>query len=206
MKKKLLAILVVVLTAISANAAIVGWNCDDDGDGAIVLGGQPAFTQVGEGENTEYTISWSCVQNWFPGHVEGDFITDTELDPTVWIAETVQNQTTAAWVGYHIAIGMNKTFTISPSVIAPDYWTFIVTQPTGNQALPNNNGTGWVGYIDYYVGTGAPIAVNESGDFGFKVSFLGGVAFCTEQVPVLVPEPATMGLLTLGALALRRKK
>jgi hypothetical protein len=88
--KKLLAILVIMITAISANASIIGWNCADDGDGAIVLGGKPAFSQQGENELTEYTLAWDCTQNWLPGHVLGDFTTDSELDPTVWIAETVQ--------------------------------------------------------------------------------------------------------------------
>jgi hypothetical protein len=198
--KKLLAILVIMLTAISANASIIGWNCDDDGDGAIVIGGQPAFSQQGQDEFTEYTLTWDCVQNWYPGHVLGDFITDTELDPTVWIAETVQNQTAAAWTGYQIKVTMNKTFSISTSVIAPDDWTYQISQPT--QISP----TSWVGIINYSVGTGNAIAIGDSGDFGFKMSFLGGVSFCTEQTPVLVPEPMTMGLLALGALALRRKK
>jgi hypothetical protein len=194
--KKLLAILVIMLTAISANASIIGWNCDDDGDGAIVIGGQPAFST---GQD-EYTLTWDCVQNWYPGHVLGDFTTDSELDPTVWIAETVQNQTAAAWSGYQIKVTMNKTFSISTSVIAPDDWTYQISQPT--QISP----TSWVGIINYSVGTGNAIAIGDSGDFGFKMSFLGGVAFCTEQIPVLVPEPMTMGLLALGALALRRKK
>lgn len=196
------AVLVVSLAVVfPVNAVIIDYNCADDGDGAIVMG---PTTLTHDSGLDEYTLSMSGVQNWYPAHVEGNFITDTELDPTVWIAETVDNQTNFAWTDYHITIGMTKTFSISTSVIAPDYWTSVVTQPTtGGQPLPNG-GTGWLGTIDYYVDAGAPIGIGGSGDFGFKVSFVGSVAFCTEQIPT--PEPATMALLSLGALVLRRRK
>jgi hypothetical protein len=99
---------------------------------------------------------------------------------------------------------MTKSFSISTSVIAPDDWTYEITQPVSGMPLPNNNGTGWVGTIDYYIGTGLPIGIGQSGDFGFKISFVGSVAFCTEQIPT--PEPATMTLFALGAIALIRKR
>ncbi|MDD5134095.1 MAG: PEP-CTERM sorting domain-containing protein [Phycisphaerae bacterium] len=201
MRKSLVAILVVCFVVISpVGAVITDYNCADDGDGAIVMG--PAALTY-DGGLDEYTLAMDGVQNWFPAHVEGDFITDTELDPTVWIAETVDNQTNFAWTDYHIKIGMTKTFSISTSVIAPDYWTAVVTQPVAGQ-LPNGGGAGYVGVIDYFVDAGAPIGIGQSGDFGFKVSFVGTVAFCTEQIPT--PEPATMALLSFGALILRRKK
>ncbi len=100
---------------------------------------------------------------------------------------------------------MNKTFSISTSVIAPDGWTFVVTQPLPDQELPNG-GTGWLGTVDYYVGTGDAIGIGESGDFGLKMSFLGGVEFCTEQIPT--PEPTSIAVLALGSamLMIRRRR
>ena len=205
MKKNFLVTLLVgAFLAIPSlvNADIIDWNCDDDGDGAIVMGA-PAWDYNSTAD--EYKLSMSGTQNWYPAHVVGDFTTDTEEDPTVWIAETVDNNTTFAWTDYHIDIGMTKLFSISTSVIAPDDWTFVVTQPLvgGGQPLPKG-GTGWLGTIDYYVGSGSPIAIGDSGDFGFKISFKGSVDFCTEQVPT--PEPTTIMLLSLGALAFTRRK
>ena len=208
MKKNLLVAILVVFLAIPAlvNAEIQTWNCAADGDHAIDIVGTPTWNDDGD----HYTLGMSCKQNGFlgspalPGHIAGDFTTDTELDPTVWFAETVDNETDFTWRDYHITIGMNKAFSISTSVITPDNWTFDVTQPVVGQ-IPNNGGDGYVGTIDYYIGTGSPILVGQSGDFGFKISFLGSVAFCTEQIPT-VPEPATMALLGLGALVLRKKK
>jgi len=198
MRKSLVFAAVMVLAlALSARASIVDWNCADDGDGAIVMG-TPTWNEV----SGEYYLTMSGTQYWYPAHVEGDFTTDTELDPTVWLIETVENQTTFNWTGYIITIGMTKNFTIS-SVIAPDDWTWVINAPVSGQPIPND-GTGWVGSVVYtYGGPGTEIAIGQSGDFGFKMSFLGSVAFCTEQIPT--PEPTTLALLAVGALALIRR-
>jgi len=182
------------------NASLIDVNCTDDGDGAIVMG-TPAWTDQG----TYYDVNVAGIQYDYPAHVLGDFTTDTELDPTVWLVESVENQTDFAWTDYHIDIGMNKTFTIT-GVIVPLDWTYIITPPTSGQPLPGDPspGTGWVGYVDYYIGTGDAIGIGESGDFGLKFSFTGTVAFCTEQIPT--PEPTTAVLLSLGGLALLRRR
>jgi len=201
MKKVLICVVLAVLTmALSAKADITDWNCADDGDGAIVMD-TPTWGESGG----EYTLAMNGTQYWHPAHVEGDFTTDTPTDPIVWIIETVDNQTSFDWTDYHIDIGMDKTFSIT-SVIAPLGWTYVVTAPQEGLDLPGDtpHGTGWVGSVDYYYGgSGTEIAIGDSGDFGLKVSFVGSVAFCTEQVPT--PEPTTLALLSVGALALIRR-
>lgn len=204
MRKVVLCALAVLATASLAQANIIAWNCDDDGDGAIVMD-TPTFSQLGV---AEYQLTMTGVQDWWPAHVEGDFTTDEEGDPTVWIIETVENSASIqplVWTDYHIDIGMNKTFSIV-GVVAPPDWTWAITQPNpaGGQQLPNQPpGTlGYVGTIDYYAGT--PIAPGQSGNFGLVVSFLGSVQFCTEQIPT--PEPASMTLLVLGGLAMLRRR
>jgi hypothetical protein len=199
-KKNLLVAFLVAFLAIPSlvNADIISWNCADDGDGAIVMG-TPTWA---ESDPCEYTLSMSGIQNWYPAHVQGDFTTNSELDPKVLIDETVDNNTTFAWTDYHIDMGMTKTFTIS-NIITPEDWTFVITQPVSGMPIPNG-GTGWLGTIDYYIGSGSPIAIGEEGEFGFKITFAGSVDFCTEQVPT--PEPATLALLCIGALALRKRK
>jgi hypothetical protein len=201
MKKKLLVAFLVAFLAIPSlvNAKIIGWNCADDGDGAIVMG-TPTWS---EGDPCEYTLSMSGVQNRYPAHVQGDFTTNSELDPKVLIDETVDNNTTFAWTGYQIDIGMTKTFTIS-NIITPDGWEYEITQPVSGMPIPTG-GTGWLGTVDYYASNPSyAIAIGDEGEFGFKITFTGSVAFCTEQVPT--PEPATMTLLCIGALALTRRR
>ena len=73
--KKLLAasFIVFLITTSLVNAQITSWYCDDDNDGAIVMG-----TQNWTSGNGEYAIAWNCTQNGYPGHIEGTFTTNTE--------------------------------------------------------------------------------------------------------------------------------
>jgi len=182
----------------SANASIIDWNCDDDADGAIVMS---SVNLVGD------SLDMVCSQSDYPGHVLGDFTTDTPDDPTVRLLQDVDNDTDFAWTDYHITIGMTKSFSIlATGLVAPAGWLWTIVDPVAGQPLPGDisPGTGWVGKVNYYKDTGSPIAIGDTGTFGFKVSFLGSVAFYTEQIPT--PEPATVALLGLGALAVMRKR
>ena len=173
---------IVLFCAPFAGADITEWYCADDGDGALLV--DPTWDQ-GTG-----TLYMSGTQYWGPGHVLGSFTTDTELDPTVWVVESVENQTSFAWTDYHIGVTMTKPFSIV-GVIAPADWTWTITPPSEN--ILNQ----WVGTLDYYAGT--PIGVGDSGNFGLVVSFLGSVSFSLEQNPTgdlaTVPVP---GALLLG--------
>ncbi len=118
--------------------------------------------------------------------------------------ESLDNDTTFAWTGYRIDVGMADAFILShTNVTAPADWTFIVTDPIAG--LMPGGGPGYVGTIDYYMGTGSPIAIGAEAEFGFEISsFTGAGTYSTAQTPI--PEPATMTLLCIGALALLRKK
>ena len=185
------------------NASITDWSCAPDGDGAITM----SYTNLTlDTNNGEYLLDMDGKQYWHPAHLAGDFTTSDLLDPKVKILEDVENDTTFAWTDYHITIGMNNnTFSIfdPAGLVMPAGWTAVVSAVLPG-LMPNGGGPGYVGTIDYYIGTGAPVAIGNDGTFGFKISFSGNTVFSTEQIPT--PEPTTIGLLGLGALALLRKR
>jgi hypothetical protein len=191
-----------LLATTTANASITGVTCVDDHDTAITMDSY----QWGPAEGGEYYLTMNCTQFWGPGHVSGD-ITAPD-DPTLRITQYITNDTTFEWTDYHITIGMNKTFSfVSGGLVMPDGWTANIIGPTDGLPLPGDtpHGTGWVATINYVMGPeGSPIALDAEGMFGFKVLFAGSVEYCTAQVPT--PEPATIGLLGLGAMALLRRR
>lgn len=209
MRIALLAVLAVALVGSVAEARITAWNCDDDGDNAIVMN-TPSWEEVGQdGEGIwNYNLTMTGQQNWGPAHVEGDFTSDNQtLDPIVNILETVENDTTFDWTGYDFSIGMTKAFQII-GLTMPDNWTANITLPydaPGGQTLPNGLGTGWLATVVFSKGAlGDAVEIDSSADFGVKVKFVGSTQFCTEQTPT--PEPVTALLLGIGGLLLRRAR
>ncbi len=196
----ILCVLLLLFAVSTVNASIVGWNCADDGDRAIVMG-TPSWAET----DGEYELAMHGIQNWYPGHVAGDFSTDTLEDPTVRIIEDVFNDTTFAWTDYHITIGMSQTFSfVNSGLLTPAGWTAVVS-PVSAGEIPNDGGDGYVGTIDYYKGpTGNAIAIGDDGTFGFKISFNGSISYCMQQIPT--PEPTTIILLGLGAVSVIRRK
>ena len=193
----------------TVNADIIDWNCGSDGDGGIDMSSAAWADLAPEGGIPAYELRMDTIQNESLAHMEGDFITDTELDPIVWLIEDVDNNTGFTWTGYQFYVYMTKSFSIN-AVMAPEDWSYQITAPIAGQVFPHQEGeinpvTGWMGLISFTADNpAAAILDGGMGSFGAKLAFIGTVQFCTEQIPT--PEPATLGILGLGALGLLRRK
>jgi hypothetical protein len=188
-----------------SNADIVGFQAMDDGDGALVCASTFDYGT--------YTLSITGNQYWSPGHVGVEslnpldplvayFQTDTELDPTVTMRNTIDNDTGSSWTGYHVNVYMDKPFDLLNPVLvwypstSESGWSGSITVTPAVQI--GFSPDVWQAQLDYVGGT--PIPDGGVLDFSYKMSFVGTVHYCQEMIPI--PEPGTFALVLCGLAGL----
>ncbi|HTQ52648.1 MAG TPA: hypothetical protein VMJ12_18210 [Candidatus Acidoferrales bacterium] len=134
-----------------------------------------------------------------PAQMSGTITTSDPQDPTLTIANTIDNDSAFPWTGYIVNVSMGTSFTIlSANVTAPPGWTASITQPGAPVA---GIYTGTINYVG-----GIPVAVapasNSELDFAYQVMFSGSTSYSLTESVTPVPEPVTFGLLALGGLLL----
>jgi hypothetical protein len=196
MKIRTLTILAALLASAGfSRADIISNSIAADGDGVITCEVYPFIkNSTGDFQVTIDGIQHNMGNPWEPGHILGDIITDTELDPTLALNNSIDNDTGIAWGDYHVMVTMNKSFTFSNVGVANSGWTY--TPP----ATPSQVGSDWIGYIDYY-GYGNPVLALGTLDFNYSITFTGSVSFTEQLTPSSVPEPGTFALMVVGGLA-----
>jgi hypothetical protein len=207
MKSKfVIAVALVLAATVAAQAEITGASCTQDNDGALIM--EPAtdvsFAMVGQ-RTGEPTLTVNETQLRDTAHIFPVF-TATAGDPAAWVIKEVANQTTFEWTDYHFNMYMPNDFDIT-STIQPLGWTVDVTQPVWQEHIIRDGvdvGSGWHGMADFFQGTGNPIPIGDPAEFGVRMWWASGTGdFCIEQIAT--PEPASLVLLALGAVMLRRR-
>lgn len=194
-KHWLVSVLGVLAVVMPAMGDVIEADCWDDGDGAVTMG---AWTWYWDDGTQTANMNVPECQHWAPAHIFTEFITDTPEDPFAWILKEVENDTTFDWTDYHINISAPQMFGIVLALQPAGWLAPVITPPT-------LQGTEWVGAVDYYYGgPSTEVPIGGVGEFGVRLQFAGSVTFCIEQIPT--PEPSSLALLALGAVALLRRR
>jgi hypothetical protein len=118
----------------------------------------------------------------------------TNVDPVLFISQTVTNNTAFPWSGY--------TLDCSAS---PGSASFILPGSTTGAPFTQNSFSST--HIDFGA-PGGPVLPTQSVTLNYfiDISSIGSFSLTIVQGPVLLPEPASMGILAVGALALLRRR
>ena len=193
-----LAVLALLSWGAACQAGIMGVNCYNDGDGAIIMNGW--WDNLSNPADADIYMDEAL--HWAPAHALVDITLDSQDDPAARFTKDVDNDTASAWDGYVINVVKNGSFSIT-SATAPAGWdTPIITAPA--LQLSGIYAGEYLGTVSYSAGAGTPVAIGGSGEFKLATSFSGNSTFTLEQIPTwdgsAVPEPGTFALLLLGGL------
>jgi len=184
-----------------AAATLVGWSANADVTGVnnwTYGGGIYCYSPLWDSTGN---IGIEGYQSG-PGQMSGTITTSDPQDPTLTIANSIDNDSSFAWTEYIVDVSMNTSFSIaSANAAAPAGWSANITQPGAPVAGI------YTGTIDYVGGTPVAIAPASGSelDFAYQVVFSGATSYNLTESVTPVPEPCALGLLALGGLVLGQR-
>ncbi|HVM60340.1 MAG TPA: hypothetical protein VMV72_05670 [Verrucomicrobiae bacterium] len=188
------AVSVVLAFSSTSRASITNAWWWDDYDGAIVCSNatwNPATD----------ALSMTGDQYWGPAHMVGTVDTTGPEDPTLTLANDIENDTNFAWTSYIVNVYMSNTFTLANvTPLIPGDWTVAsTTEPSS--PLPSGPYTGEY-EASFTLVDGTPVTPGNDIAFQYQLSFSGASHFAFTEEVIPVPEPAAFQFAALGGLLL----
>lgn len=140
-------------------------------------------------------------EEWVSGRsVDFDMTIEADTDPNVRIVKTLDNDTNFAWTDFHIDLipqpGLGP-IVVNPASVDSDRFSDVMV-------MNNPDGSANIWWFSNFGLGDTPVQIGEYVTLDFTFNIPGTVAFKMRQTPT--PEPAGLALLTLGGLALIRRK
>ncbi|HZL44135.1 MAG TPA: PEP-CTERM sorting domain-containing protein [Verrucomicrobiae bacterium] len=187
MKTRTFVLLVLVgFTSTLSQAGFVTGVTSDFGDANVYC---PIYTFSAPDQSLSFGDAGLPVNQYGAGAIAGNFT--TVGDPTLTLANTINNNTGSPWTGYIVDVSMGQTFTIGGLSVANPGWSIAVA------FQPVLVGGPFIGEIHLTAGT--PVQDGQLLSFQYDITFAGSTSFSETLTPV--PEPSSMSLLA-GALLL----
>jgi len=140
--------------------------------------------------------------------IAGNIYLNSPGDPTLTLANSINNDSGNLWIGYQVGVVMSIPFTfvnLPPTVSNPpnnDWFVASVNPPTLQASGP---------YAGQYEGTlqfseGTPVSIGGELDWQYSINFAGSSqnSFTEVLMPVTqpIPEPGALAMAGLGGLLL----
>lgn len=191
-----LAGLLVLICCSISSANITNVNYASDGDGVFACNPWSFDTNAAELALPiiygDYGTNSPAVGT--PGHLILNVLTDSADDPTLKIANSIDNDSTFAWDQVTVNLTMAVSFTVTNVSVSFPGWSVV----SGDNQTATLVGGQYIATVVY--DTGPAIPIGGTIDFGYWVKFTGSPSYVITQEIIPVPEPSTFALLASGLL------
>jgi len=180
----------VLLSSGVTRGSIIAWNYSNPNPSSS----DASVTQMSK-NNSVYDMSVGNAEYDGTGQLNLSLTTNTTTDPSILINDSFNNDTNFAWTAYDVNVLMPNMFTLTNvQSLTPNSWSPTIGPEFYNAGLSE--------YEYQITFTGAnPIQVGQNFNYQYQVNFSGLTSYQFSEQLTPVPEPASLGVVLVLAIA-----